>query len=87
MASDELEQCITLLEGQLTPALVERVAWQLLRQRQDGGSGVGAVTLVMRLAGDLTQPPADMLQVYGRLKPALRAAVESSPSLKFVDGG
>ena len=87
MASDDLEHSMALLEGKLTPALVARVVRPLLRQRHDSGSGVGAVTLVMHLAGDLTQRHADISRMYGRLKPALRSAVERSLSLKFVDGG
>jgi len=87
MGSDNLEQCISLLEGELTPALVERVVRGLLQQRTDGASGVGAVTLVMHLAGDFTQRYADIMWIYQRLRPALLAAVEQNPSLQFIEGG
>ena len=87
MAPDDLEQSMASLEGKLTPTFVERAVRELLRQRQDGGSGVGVVTLVMHLAGDLTQRHADVTWMCDRLKPALRAALERNSSLKYVEGG
>jgi len=87
MGSDDLEQCMALLEGDLTPLYVERVVRELLQQRKDGGSGVGAIRVVMHLASGLIQRDADLMPIYYRLKPALRAAVEQSPSLWFLEGG
>jgi len=87
MGSDDLEQCMALLEGDLTPLYVERVVRELLQQRKDGGSGVGAFRVVMHLASGLIQRDADLMPIYYRLKPALRAAVEQSPSLWFLEGG
>jgi hypothetical protein len=87
MGSDDLEQCMALLEGDLTPLYVERVVRELLQQRKDGGSGVGAIRVVMHLVHDLTHRDADLMPIYYRLKPALRAAVEQSPSLWFLEGG
>jgi hypothetical protein len=87
MDSSDLEQHIALLESELTPIFVERVVRELLQQRMDGGSGVGAIRVVMHLVSDLTQRYAEIMPIYHRLKPALRAAVEQSPSLRFLEGG
>jgi hypothetical protein len=87
MDSSDLEQRIGLLESELTPAFVERVVHELLQQRKDGGSGVGAIRVVMHLVRDLAVRDADLMPIYYRLKPALRAAVEQSPALWFLEGG
>lgn len=87
MGSDDPRECIALLEGKLTPAFVERVVRELLQQRTDGGRGVGALRVVMHLVSDLTQRHADIMPIFHRLKPALVAAVEQSPSLSFLEGG
>ena len=87
MGPDDPRECIALLEGKLTPAFVERVVRELLLQRKDGGSGVGVVALVMYLVSDLARRYADIMWIYHRLKPAIRAAVEESSSLTFLEGG
>jgi len=87
MGSDDLEQCMALLEGDLTPLYVERVVHELLQQRKDGGSGVGAFRVVVHLVRDLALRDADLMPIYYRLKPALRAVVEQSPFLWFLEGG
>lgn len=87
MGSDDLEQHIVSLEKELTPIFVERIVRELLQQRKDGGSGVGAIRVVMHLVRDLTQRDADLMPIYHRLKPALLAAMEQSPSLWFLEGG
>jgi len=87
MGSDDLEQCMALLEGDLTPLYVERVVHELLQQRKDGGSGVGAFRVVVHLVRDLALRDADLMPIYYRLKPALRAAVEQSLFLWFLEGG
>jgi hypothetical protein len=87
VGSGDLEDSMVLLEGKLTPAFVERVVHELLQQRKDGGSGVGAIRVVMHVASGLIQRNADIMPTYYRLKPALRAAVEQSPGLWFLEGG
>ncbi len=87
MSSEELEPSIALLASKLTSAFVENVVRELLQQRQDRGSGVAAVTLVMHLVGDLTRRYTDIMSIYQRLRPALRTAVEQSASLQFLEGG
>lgn len=83
----KLRQHVESLEPRLTPAFVERVVRELLEQRQDGGSGVGTVSLVKHLTGDLARRSEEIVWAYQRLKPALHAAVEQIPSLRFLDGG
>jgi hypothetical protein len=87
MDSGDLEDRMALLEGELTPAFVERVVRELLQQRKDGGSGVGAIRVVMHVASDLIQRDADIMPIYYRLKPTLRAAVAQSSALWFLEGG
>ena len=87
MICDDLERRIALLERELTPALVERVVRELLQRRTDGGSGVGALRVILHLLRDLALRDAEIMPVYHRLQPALRAAVEQSPSLWFLEGG
>lgn len=87
MDSSDLEQRIALLERELTPALVERVVRELLQRRTDGGSGVGALRVVLHLLRAHAMRDAEIMPIYHRLGPALRAAVEQSPSLQFLEGG
>jgi len=87
MGLTELKQHIESLEPRLTPTFVERIVRELLLERKDGGSGVGAISLVKHLMGDLAQRSEEILWAYHRLKPALRAAVEQTSSLRFLEGG
>ena len=84
---EALQQHIASIEARLTPAFIEHIVHELLLQRHDGGSGVGAISLIKHLAGDLVQSAEEIAWAYQRLKPALMAAVEHIPSLRFLEGG
>ena len=84
---EERRQHVASLEGKLTPTFVEHAVRELLLQRKDGGSGVGAISLVRHLAGDLAQRGEEIAWAYHRLKPVLLGAVEQISSLRFLEGG
>jgi hypothetical protein len=82
----ELIQHVTSIEGELTPAFVERTVWKFFRG-MERSRGVGALRFVLHLLGDLAQRSEEIAWAYARLKPTLLDAVERTPSLRFLDGG
>ena len=43
---EALRRHIASIEARLTPIFVEHVVYELLLKRQDGGRGVGAISLI-----------------------------------------
>jgi hypothetical protein len=82
----KLRQRVASLEGELTPARVARTVRERLRRRADQAKGVDALGLVLRLLGEPALRSEEIAWAYARLKPALIAAVEQIPSLRFLDG-
>ena len=83
---EEVKQLVASIETRLTPAFVERAVRELQQQRGKS-RGVGALPLVLHLLDDLAQRSEEIAWAYARLKPALMAAMEQIPSLRFLDGG
>lgn len=82
----DLGQRAALLQGELTPALLERTVRELLRQGAGQAQGVGALRMVVHLLGEPALRGQEIAWAYARLKPALIAVVEQIPSLRFLDG-
>ena len=81
-----LRQRVASLESELTPAFVGRTVCERLCQKADARGGVDALGLVMHLLGNSARRSEEIAWAYARLKPALIAAVEQIPSLRFLDG-
>jgi len=82
----ELRQRVASLGSELTPARVEYTVHERLRQRADRAKGADALGLVLHLLGEPALRSTEIAWAYARLKPALIAAVEQIPSLRFLDG-
>ena len=82
----ELKQRVKSLQSELKPESIERTVWERLRRRADQAKGVDALGLVLHLLGEPALRSEEIAWAYARLKPALIAALEQIPSLRFLDG-
>jgi hypothetical protein len=82
----ELEAKVDEVRARLTPATLERLCQDLLRQGEEPGGGIGALRVVKHLLGDPDMRDGQAVWAYDRLKPAFRAALEQIPSLYYFHG-
>ena len=81
-----LQERVTALQAELTPARVEAIVRELLRQGEDVGGGINAIRLVRHLLGNLDLSDPEVTWAYDRLKPGLESALDQVPSLYFFCG-
>ncbi len=81
-----LHDRVTEIQAKLTPAQVEAIVRELLRQGEDVGGGINAIRLVRHLLGDLAAGDVEAMWAYERLKPTLAHALDQVPSLYFLCG-
>ena len=86
MRYDELELKVNEVRTRLTPAALEGVCQQLLREGEEPGGGISALRVVKHLLGDPNMRDGQAVWAYDRLKPAFRAALEQVPSLYYFYG-
>ena len=86
MSYKELGQQVGALLPKLTPPFVEDAVCALLDQGEDVGGGVNAIRLVKHLLSEPQLRDVEATWAYGRLKPALRTALEQIPWLYYFEG-
>lgn len=86
MDVERLERAVEALRDELTPAHVQTLVRELLRQGEDVGGGVNAFRLMRHLLGEAVGGDEQVTWAYERLKPALRAALEQVPTLYYFEG-
>jgi hypothetical protein len=83
---DKLAQALDSLQSRLTPDFVEAQVRALIRQGEDVGGGINAFRLIKHWLGSLAENDVQVSRAYDRLKPALGAALEQTPSLVYFEG-
>jgi len=81
-----LHDRVSEIRAEMTPARVEELIRELLRQGEDVGGGINAIRLVRHLLGDLVAGDVEATWAYERLKPTLERALDQVPSLYFFCG-
>jgi hypothetical protein len=81
-----LHDRVATLATELTPARVEDIVRELLRQGEDVGGGINAIRLIRHMLGDLVADDTETRWAYEHLKPTLEQVLDQVPSLYFFCG-